>query len=162
MGVWVAPAVEYSFLPYSEAMRKELTISYQAGYMYRNYHEPTIYEKLEEQLWRQSLKMNVRIRQPWGYFFAGVEGSTFLHDMSKNRLEIDGNLSYRVFKGLSVRISGDVEFINDQISLPKGDASLTDILLQQRQLATDYEMSWSIGLNYTFGSIYNNVVNTRL
>lgn len=54
------------------------------------------------------------------------------------------------------------QIINDQISLPRGEASIEDILLGQSQLATNFETDLSFGLSYTFGSLYNNVINTRL
>ncbi|MFO7719629.1 MAG: hypothetical protein R6W85_04220, partial [Gillisia sp.] len=54
------------------------------------------------------------------------------------------------------------DYVQDQLSLPKGDASLEDLLLQLRQLATTYGISLSLGLSYSFGSVFNNVVNTRL
>jgi hypothetical protein len=51
--------------------------------------------------------------------------------------------------------------INDQISLKKGTASTDEILLRQRQLATSHNYSFSLGVNYSFGSIFNTVVNPR-
>lgn len=161
-GMRIAPAIEYSIFPYEDVTRKEITFAYRAGYDYRNYMEETIFNKMEETLFFQSLNANVRIRQPWGAIFAGMEGSHFLHDFSKNRVEFDGSVSLRIMKGFSLTVSGNLEIINDQLSLQKGDASLEEILLSQRQLATTYEIYGSIGLSYTFGSIYNNVVNTRL
>ena len=35
------------------------------------------------------------------------------------------------------------------------------MLLQRRQLETSYRYFASAGLSYTFGSIYNNIVNPR-
>lgn len=161
-GYSVAPAIEYSLFSYKEALRKEITLAYSAGYLKRNYMEETIYGKVQETLFNHALRLGIRIRQPWGSVTAELEGSHFLHDVSKNRLSFDSNVSVRVFKGLSVRFSSDLEVVRDQLSLPKGDASLEDILLQQRQLATTYEIAFSVGISYSFGSIYNNVVNTRL
>lgn len=161
-GYTVAPAIEYSLFPYKEALRKEVTISYSAGYVNRRYMEETIYGKSRETLYNHALELGVRIRQPWGSVTAQLQGSHFLHDPSKNRLSFDSNVSVRIFKGLSVQFSSDLEVVRDQLSLPKGDASLQDILLQQRQLATTYEVAVSVGISYSFGSIYNNVVNTRL
>jgi hypothetical protein len=63
---------------------------------------------------------------------------------------------------LSVRFSGRFEIIRDQINLPSGDASIEDVLLQQKQIATDFEMGFDVGLSYTFGSAFNNIINTRL
>jgi hypothetical protein len=51
--------------------------------------------------------------------------------------------------------------IRDQIYLRAGEATDEEILLRRRQLATGYRYRFSAGLSYTFGSIFNNVVNTR-
>jgi hypothetical protein len=42
------------------------------------------------------------------------------------------------------------------IYLPKGDATIDEILLKRRQLATTYDIGLTLGFRYTFGSIYNN------
>ena len=49
----------------------------------------------------------------------------------------------------------------DQLFLPKVGLSDEEILLQLQDLATDSRYSFSFGLSYTFGSIFNNVVNPR-
>jgi len=54
------------------------------------------------------------------------------------------------------------DLIHDQLHIPKGDASLEEVLLRRRDLLTTYEYEVNVGFSYTFGSIYNNVVNTRL
>jgi hypothetical protein len=41
------------------------------------------------------------------------------------------------------------------------DFTTEEILMGTGQLATDYSFYGSIGLSYTFGSIYSNVVNSR-
>ena len=158
----VAPAIEYSLLPYEMALRKEYTIAYSLGYLERKYFEETIFNKTEETLYNHSLQLGVRVLEPWGSVRAGIDASQYLHDMSKYRISVDGRLSWRIFKGFSVDLSSRYEFVQDQLSLPKGDASLEDVLLQQRQLATNYGISVSLGLSYNFGSVFNNVVNTRL
>ena len=88
--------------------------------------------------------------------------SNYLHDISKRSLEFDSFVSFRVFKGLSARVSADFELINDQLNLPKRNATVEEILLRQRQLATAFDMGFGVGLSYTFGSMYNNIINTRL
>ena len=42
------------------------------------------------------------------------------------------------------------------------DASDDEVLTRTRALATSFRLSGSIGLNFTFGSIYNSIVNPRL
>ncbi len=156
------PALEYNIFPYREVLRREITLAYKIGYLHNDYIEQTIFGKLEEGVFSHSLNIQVRYRQPWGNVSAQLLGSTFLNDFSKNRFRVNSSLSVRVFKGLSVRFSGRFEIIRDQINLPGGDASIEDVLLQQKQIATDFELSFSVGLSYTFGSAFNNIINTRL
>lgn len=162
MNVYASPAVEYSLFPYADVARREITLAYRVGPSYREYYETTVYEQDQEFLWSHALELAVRIRQPWGSVFAGLEGRNFFQDFSKNRVEFNSNLNLRVYKGLAVNLAASMDLIRDQLALPKGDASLEDVLLSQRQLATDYEAYMAIGVSYTFGSSMNNVVNTRL
>lgn len=159
---WIAPALEYNIFPYSEVPFKEFTIAYRVGWLSQKYYEETIYFKLAEEVLSQVLNVNLRLRQPWGYVYTQLRGSNFLNDWSKNRMTFDSRLSVRVIKGFSVNLSGGFQLINDQISLPKGEASIEEILLGQRQLATNFQTNVRFGLSYTFGDLYNNVVNTRL
>lgn len=159
---WIAPALEYNIFPYSEVPFKEFTIAYRVGWLSQEYYEETIYLQTAEDILSQVLNVNLRIRQPWGYVNTSLRGSNFLSDWSKNRMTFNSYLSVRVIKGFSVRLSGGLELINDQISLPKGEASIEEILLGQRQLATNFGTNINFGLSYTFGDLYNNTVNTRL
>ncbi|MBX2816952.1 MAG: hypothetical protein KTR24_13185, partial [Saprospiraceae bacterium] len=156
------PELEYSFYPYQEALRKEVTLAYRMGFNKQNYFETTIFDRLEEDLWRHSLTLNARIRQPWGSLFSYIRVAQLLNDLDKNRLSAYLRLNIRLFKGLSVSFSSNYQRIRDQVSLPRGSASIEDLLLQTRRLATNYDVSLSAGINYTFGSVYNTVVNTRL
>ena len=162
LSISTGPAIEFNVFPYSEATRREFTFAYSMNYRFQDYTEITVFDKTKESLLRQSLEARLRLKEKWGETSASIEGSNYLHDPSKNRIEFSGQIRLRVTKGLSLRLSSGLELIHDQLYLEKGDASLEDVLLQQRQLATTYEIRSSIGLSYTFGSIYNNVVNTRL
>ena len=158
---FMAPAIEYNFFPYSESTRRQLRFLYKIGWNSFNYIEETIYLKTKETLYNQSLTTTFEIREPWGSISTSLEGSHYFHDFSKNRVDWWGNIDVRIFKGLSLDIFGRYERIRDQLSLPIGDATLDEILLQRKELATDYDYSISIGLRYTFGSVFSNVVNPR-
>lgn len=162
LGSGIQAAAEFSFFPYRVSATKEFTIAYLVGPQYFNYREKTIFEKQTEQLFQQSLKAELNVRKPWGNIHARLRGSHFLHDFSKNRVEFNSRLSLQVIRGLFLRVGGRANLINDQIYLPKGDASLEEILLQRRALATSFELDVYFGIGYTFGSIYNSIVNTRL
>lgn len=162
LGTWIAPAIEYSFFNYNEVPFKEFTVAYRLGWTHNDYTEETVFFKTEESLLRQTINVNLRLRQRWGNIRSGISAGHFLNDPKKNRLTLSGQADIRVIKGLSFNVGGSYEIINDQISLPRGEASVEDILLGQSQLATNFEAELSFGLKYTFGSLFNNVVNTRL
>ena len=159
--VEVNPGVEYSFLPYSEATRRAITLQYQIGYTYVDYFDMTIYGAEEEHLLNHQLRGSVNILQPWGSISGGIIGSHYFHDAAFRRAAFFGSISVRIREGLSLRFSSNFQMIQDQLSLPAGGASIEDILLRQRELATDFSLSTSIAITYTFGSDFTNIVNTR-
>jgi len=156
-----APAVEYNFFPYSESTRRQLRCLYKIDFNSTNYTEETIYEKTSEKLYSESLSTTLEVREPWGNIYSSLKVSHFFHDFKKNRVQLNGNISFRIFKGLFMNIRGRCERIHDQLSLPMEGASLDEILLMRKELTTEYEYSISLGLNYTFGSVFSNVVNPR-
>lgn len=156
-----APAVEYNLFPYSECTKRQLRLLYRLNFRAARYVEETIYDKLRENLWNQSLSVTMELKEKWGTVSTSLEGSHYLHDFGKNRLELSGEVVVRVIKGLSVNLSGGGSRIRDQLSLAKGGATLEEVLLRLRQLETSYSYYLSVGLSYTFGSTRSRVVNPR-
>ena len=159
--VEVSPGIEYSLFPYSEATYRAVTFVYRLGAGYHNYIEETVFFKEQENLFNHTIDLSASFQQPWGNFSASIKGSHYFHDYTANRLSLTSNLGLRIVKGLSLNVSGSFNFINDLVALSAGDLSLEDILLQQSRQATDYEVTGQIGITYTFGSQFSNVVNTR-
>ena len=157
----VLPSVEYNIFPYSKSTHRQLRILYGIGSSWRIYNDTTIYDKTEELLWGHQLEVAYQVQEKWGSVNVALEGSNYFHDFSKNRVELGGYVSIRILKGLSLRIRGGAARINDQLSLVKGEASEAEILLQLQELETTYNLEGGLGLTYTFGSIYNNIVNPR-
>jgi hypothetical protein len=162
LSYYFQPAIEYNIFQYSEVIRREITFAYQIGYLNNKYIEETIFGFTEEQLFRHSLNMTIRFRQPWGDISSNFLMRSLLDDISVNRVSLDSYINIRLFKGLSLRLSTNLKLIRDQINLPNTGASIEDILLQQRQIATNFQVRGSVGLSYTFGSAFNNILNTRL
>lgn len=154
-------AVEWSLYPYREANRRQLTVAYRLGASHITYRDTTIYNKTEELLPQHLLNAGYRVVQPWGGIEVGVNASQYLHDLQFHSLLFDAEFEIRITRGLSVEIGGFLELIHDQINLPKGSADLEEVLLRRRQLETNYEAGISFGFRYRFGSLLNNVVNTR-
>ncbi len=157
----ISPGIEYSIFPYNESSRKAIKFTYQVGYGYNAYNNETIYNKTQETLLGQQFSGEVNIRQPWGSVQTGLVGSHYLHDIDRHRVEFYGQTNLRVFEGFSLSFQAEYNIIRDQLSLPKGSASLEEVLLRQRELATDFFFSSSIAITYTFGSKFTNIVNTR-
>jgi hypothetical protein len=155
------PAIEYDLFPYSQSTRRQLRVLYKIGPSRYDYDKETIYGKTSETLFNHSLSITLYLQQPWGSVETSLEGSNYFHDFNKNRVDFFSSLSLRLFKGLSIRLFGNYSRIHDQLSLPAAGATPEEILLQRRQLETQYSYFASLGLSYTFGSIYNNIVNPR-
>lgn len=160
-GVHVGGGVEYSFFPYAEATRRRLTATYLFFVRYNEYEEETIFDQLSETLPQHRMEVALDFRQPWGEAGVGIDASQYLHDTSKNRLALDGDLEFRIYRGLSLDLAGRVAWIRDQLFIPKEEASEEDILRERRRLSTDFDYRLSMGFDLSFGSIYNNVVNNR-
>ena len=155
------PEIEYNLFPYSESTRRQLRFSYSIGYDYVNYTDTTIYNRMEEHLWEHNLSVAYIVVQKWGSIDVDLGYSNYLHDWAKNNLDIGGEISLRIARGLSLNLYGSYSIIHDQLSLVKGGVSTEEILLQIKELETSYSYYCSFGFSYTFGSIYNNVVNPR-
>jgi len=157
----ILPSIEYNIFPYAKSTHRQLRFLYGLGSSYRIYTDTTIFNELEELLWQQQLQVAYQVQEKWGSINVALEGSHFFHDLSKNRLELNGYVNIRILRGLSLRIGGAAARINDQLSLVRGEASEAEILLQLQELETSYHLEGELGLTYTFGSIYNNIVNPR-
>ncbi len=155
------PGIEYDLFPYSESTRRQLRILYSAGISLVQYTDTTIYDKIKENLWLHTISASYEVVQKWGSIDFTLTYSNYFHDWSKNNLSFDGYLSLRITKGLNVTFGGGASLIHDQINLVKQDLSYDEILLRRKELATQYQYFTSFGFTYTFGSIYNNVVNPR-
>lgn len=158
---FVYPTLEYNIFPYSQSTRRELRISYKIGYVYNDYVEETIYDKTEEKLFHESISATLDTKQPWGSISTTLAGYNYFHDFTKNRVTLLGDLSLRLIKGFSLDLYGHASWIHDRLSLPKRDLTPEEIILEIRQQATQYDYYMNIGLTYTFGSLYSNIVNPR-
>jgi len=157
----IMPAIEYDIFPYSQSTRKQLRLLYRIGFNPVIYTDTTIYNQIKENLWSHSFSAAYEVVQKWGSVDMNLSYSNYLHDWSKNNLSFFSYLNLRITKGLSLNIGGGASLIHDQLGLVKGGATTEEILLRRRELETQYEFYTSFGLTYTFGSIYNNVVNPR-
>ena len=157
----VAPGIEFNFFPYSESTRRLLTVQYTVGHVYHRYIEETIFGKTRDQLVDQRAELGLSLRQPWGEANAEFSFQQYLDDPKKYSLGVEGGAEIRIFKGFSVEFFGEYSRTRDQVYLPREGATTEEILLRQRQLFTGYQYFFNFGFSYSFGSIFNNIVNPR-
>ena len=155
------PALEYNFFKYDESAKKQLVLSYRNGIRYNDYIERSVYAKDTEFLWEHSISFGGSVRQEWGDLNGEVSFDQYLHDTTQNALNFNFRTNIRLFKGFNFNIGGGYSITRNQINLPAGDVSLEDLLLQQQQLESGYNYFFNVGLSYSFGSIYNTIVNPR-
>ena len=159
--VRVTPALEYSLFPYEDATRRSLTAQYTVGPVYRDYEETTIFGEEAETRFEESMQVRFTQVQPWGDGQASVTATHLLDDISKHNVEIRGEISLKIVKGLRLNASGNASWVTDQIYISADGASEEGILLNLTTRASDFNYRFNFGFSFRFGSIYNNVVNNR-
>jgi uncharacterized protein involved in copper resistance len=153
--------MEFSLYPYRESTRRLITFAYGVGLYSANYDEETIFNRTRETRPRHYAVMSLDLIQPWGEAEFELEAQSYLDDFSQNRIGVNGELDTRITRGLSFQVEARYSRVRDQLSLARGDASDDEILLELRQLATDFTFDVRFGMSYTFGSIFSSVVNPR-
>ena len=157
----VATGPEYNLFPYSASTEKLLTVQYTLGVSSFDYREETIFGVTSEQLPDHRLGVLFTMLQPWGTIGAEASFSQFLSKPDKYNLNVIGQANVRVTRGFTLNAFATVSRPRDQLYLPAGGATSEEILVREQQLATTYRYSMLFGFTYTFGSIFNNVVNPR-
>ena len=123
----------------------------------------TLHGKLKEDRISESLGMSLNLTQPWGSAYASLVGQHYFDDLDQHHVSFNTGLDFRVTRGLRFNVSGSYARIFDRINVQAGEnLPEEEILLRLRQFQTEYSYRVRMGLSYTFGSIYNNVVNPRI
>ncbi len=154
-------AVEYSPFPYRDATQRQIILRYSVGLRATRYVDTTVFGRLRETRPLQDLAMATDIRQPWGNVYGAAIWSQYLHDGRRRRLSLDLGIEYRVLAGLNIGAGLNYARIADQLNIPGVNLTDQERLLQLRELQSGSSASLSVGLSYTFGSVFSNVVNPR-
>ena len=162
LAIRAAPALQYSIFPYAESTRRQITFLYSLGLASFDYEEVTLFDKTKESHAEQRMEIAAEFQQPWGDINSGLEASMFLHDPSVHRIDLYARVEYRIVRGLNLDLEGSVARVKDQIYLSREGIPDEEILLERRQLGTDFEYELELGFSFTFGSVFNNVVNPRM
>lgn len=161
LSIEFSPAVEWNYFPWQESSRRRLVALYTVGITRQDYDEITVYEKMHETLVQQRLDLQFRSQEAWGNVNLGAEARQYLQYRNQYSLQFNGNVEYRLVRGLGINLGVNYEVIHDQRYLSGAGLTPEEILTSRRALATGSRFSMNVGLSYRFGSIYNNVVNAR-
>lgn len=161
LDVRAAPAIEWNFFPYSMYTRRQFRVLYAAGASRARYYEETLFGKIQETRARQEISATYEQREPWGTLEGRVEGSNYFPGLSTHRVSVDTEVDIRIARGLSLSLEASASRIQDQLSLPRRDASPAEVLLRLRQLSSGFETRVEFGLTYRFGSAFASIVNPR-
>ncbi len=156
--VSLQPRIEYSIFPYKDFNTKRMVFAVEIGPQFQQYMDTTIYLKSKEMLMQQNISLISSFTKPWGSINVGFFWSNYLHDFSKNQFSINGAISTRLFKGLNFAIWGNYAFVNDQINIRKGDISVDQLLVKNKELLSNYNFNIGMGVSYRFGSKNNSQV----
>jgi hypothetical protein len=155
------PGVEYNFFPYSAYTRRQLRMNYFIGPYRARYVEETLFFKTSETQTQQLASVTLDQREPWGSLQAELEYANFLPGLDRYRLQLEGDMNLRIARGLSLSLEGSASRLRDQLAIPRRGVTPEEVLLRLRRLRSGYEYSLEVGLTYTFGSIFNTIVNPR-
>lgn len=142
LAIVAMPAIEFDLFPYSQSDRRQFRFLYKAGYRYLKYEETTIFGETKDKYWLHILTGDFEMIEKWGAAYFDLSYSNPFDDWSNNSLSFGAAANIRVFKGLFFTVSGRA-------------------IYYQESLFDEWNYDTSFGLSYTFGSIYNNVVNPR-
>lgn len=155
------PAIEYSFVPYSENTVRQFNIMYRIGPVFNNYKETTILGVDRETLIQQNLDIEYQLIKDWGSVELELEFNNFVRDLKQSSISFSPGVEWNIFKGFSLDLFASITYIADRINIPEGTLTDEEILLGFRQLDSNFSYFTFFGISYRFGSQLNNVVNIR-
>ncbi|OFX87185.1 MAG: hypothetical protein A2W99_07565 [Bacteroidetes bacterium GWF2_33_16] len=155
----VLPKVEYDMFKYQDFNNQRVVINYGIGIQYNDYHDTTIFYKTKETQLLHDAAIISSFNKPWGNINVGAFYNSYLHDFSKYSLSFSGSVNWNIFKGFKFAIGGSYNITHNLIQLSKQGATRDEVLLQQKQLNSQYNYFFGVGISYQFGSKFSNYIN---
>ncbi|MEO0281583.1 MAG: hypothetical protein ABIN05_04470 [candidate division WOR-3 bacterium] len=153
--------IEYSLFPYVEGNTRLLKISYEFEPSFIIYYDTTVYDKIREILHRNIIKLSYNVLFPKGNISLSLLGSNYIQYFDQYSLSLEGSMKLYFFKGFSVNLYGDFVVPRDKRNIQKAGYTDEDLLLLQKERATDYAFFLEVSLSYTWGSKYINIESFR-
>jgi hypothetical protein len=170
--VSLTPALEYSFFPYKETVRRSIALNYSLGPVFFRYIDTSYYGRTVQNVFSQYLSLNTGFKQKWGNIYLSGGWQNYLNSFQLEGKKISGwavnslygnaSMELHLFKGLSLSLSGYISYSQGIFpQIPRKDFTRDELLTNSRIYPAQISMYTYVSISYTFGSIYNNVVNPR-
>ncbi len=158
---YLAPGIEYDIFPYSESINHILTFKYRLKPLYNFYPDTTIYNKTRELLLSHVFDATYTRIERWGNLSTTLTASQYLNHPDQFRFDVSAQMDFHLAQGLFLNLVGNFAYIKNQRSISNVGLTPEEIILQHREILTNYSYGFQIGITYTFGAIYNSIVNPR-
>lgn len=155
----VLPKIEYDVFDYQDYNSQRLVLNYGVGMQYNDYDDTTIFFKTKQTLMMHNAAIISSFTKPWGSINLGAFYNSYLYDFTKYSLSFSGSVNWNIFKGFKFAIGGNYNITRNLIQLSKEDATRDEVLLQQKQLNSQYNYFFGVGISYQFGSKFSNYIN---
>lgn len=155
------PLVEFNVFPYTSNASEQLRFAYQVGAWANWYAEPNQEGAIRELRPYHALSLIADVNHAFGSVQWVGQINSFIDQPQHYRLSTGALLGLRLFEGLAINVEGQAALVRDQLSLRRRPVTDNELLLWTAQQATDYTFQVKFGISYTFGSVYNTIVNPR-
>jgi hypothetical protein len=110
---------------------------------------------------RNELNLIFRKIGTWGYVDLSVNARANMEDLSQFSANAAAVANINLYKGVSFNMGMGLGLHRDQIGLSQEAVTVDQVLIQQREMATNYSYHINFGISFSFGSRFNNKVNPR-
>ncbi|MEJ5307401.1 MAG: hypothetical protein WHT27_03790 [candidate division WOR-3 bacterium] len=153
--------IEYSFFPYAEGNTRLLKVSYEYEPSFIMYYDTTIYNKIKEVLHRNIITFSYDVLFPKGNVSLSLVGSNYVQYFDQYSVSLEGSMKLYIFKGFSLNLYGEFVVPRDKRNIEKSGYTDEDLLLLQKERATDFAFFIDVSISYTWGSKFVNIESFR-
>lgn len=159
--LYFKPAIEYNVFNFKDVNNSFLVIRYGVDITNNHYYDTTIFDKISETIYGQKLSVTLTFNKKWGTVNTGIHYRDFFKNPKLNSMGVSTYADIKISGSFSFFVNINAAIIHDQINLVRSGATEQEVLTRKRQVASNFNYNTSFGINFRFGSILNNFVNSR-
>lgn len=153
--------IEYSFFPYIEGNTRLLKISYEYEPSFVIYYDTTIYDRTKEILHKNIIRFSYDVLFTKGNVSLSLVGTNYIQYFNQYSISFEGSMKLYFWKGFSLNLYSEFAIPRDKRNIEKAGYTDEDLLLLQKERATDYAFFIDLSISYTWGSKLINIESFR-